>query len=391
MPWRRTFREEVPRRCRRPDARCPSSTTSTPSPIRSWTRSAARCVALPRRPRRGSWMTDLTLAKALNEGLRKAMEDDAKVLLIGEDIGKLGGVFRVTDGLQKDFGEHAGHRRAAGRVRRSWGRRSGSRCAATGPSSRSSSTASSTRRSTRSSPRWPSSTTGPRARWDMPAGHPHPVRRRHRGGRAPLRVPRGLLRAHRRLRVVSPRDAERRLLDDPPGDRAATTRSIFFEPKCRYWEKGDGRRGRRRARRRCSPAAVSARRHRRDARRLRARDEDRACAPPRRRRRRASSLEVIDLRSSRRSTSTRSPRPSRRPGRLIIAHEAPVFGGIGAEIAARLTERCFYSLAAPPLRVGGYATPVPAVAGRGALPARASTGCSTRSTGRSSTEMRAPR
>ena len=38
-------------------------------------------------------------------GLRKAMEDDPKVLVMGEDVGKLGGVFRVTDGLQKDFGE----------------------------------------------------------------------------------------------------------------------------------------------------------------------------------------------------------------------------------------------------------------------------------------------
>src|SRR5436190_23465947 len=47
----------------------------------------------------------VTLAKALNMGLRKAMEDDAKVLLMGEDVGKLGGVFRITDGLQKDFGE----------------------------------------------------------------------------------------------------------------------------------------------------------------------------------------------------------------------------------------------------------------------------------------------
>ena len=47
----------------------------------------------------------LTMAKALNEGLRKAMEDDPKVLIMGEDVGKLGGVFRVTDGLQKDFGE----------------------------------------------------------------------------------------------------------------------------------------------------------------------------------------------------------------------------------------------------------------------------------------------
>src|SRR5580692_1913545 len=50
-------------------------------------------------------MTRLTLSRALNEGLRKAMENDPRVLLLGEDIGKLGGVFRVTDGLQKDFGE----------------------------------------------------------------------------------------------------------------------------------------------------------------------------------------------------------------------------------------------------------------------------------------------
>jgi 2-oxoisovalerate dehydrogenase E1 component beta subunit len=51
-------------------------------------------------------MAQVTLAKALNEGLRKAMELDDNVLIMGEDVGKLGGVFRVTDGLQKDFGEH---------------------------------------------------------------------------------------------------------------------------------------------------------------------------------------------------------------------------------------------------------------------------------------------
>src|ERR1700677_3300731 len=51
-------------------------------------------------------MTTLTLSKALNEGLRKSLENDPKVLIMGEDVGKLGGVFRVTDGLQKDFGEH---------------------------------------------------------------------------------------------------------------------------------------------------------------------------------------------------------------------------------------------------------------------------------------------
>ena len=50
-------------------------------------------------------MTKMTLAKALNAGLRRSMDNDPKVLLMGEDVGKLGGVFRITDGLQKDFGE----------------------------------------------------------------------------------------------------------------------------------------------------------------------------------------------------------------------------------------------------------------------------------------------
>ena len=50
--------------------------------------------------------TELTIAKSLNQALRTAMEEDSKVLLFGEDIGKLGGVFRVTDGLHKDFGDH---------------------------------------------------------------------------------------------------------------------------------------------------------------------------------------------------------------------------------------------------------------------------------------------
>ena len=47
----------------------------------------------------------LTFAKAITLGLRRALADDDKVLLMGEDIGRLGGVFRITDGLQADFGE----------------------------------------------------------------------------------------------------------------------------------------------------------------------------------------------------------------------------------------------------------------------------------------------
>src|ERR1700757_4325353 len=51
-------------------------------------------------------MSKITLSRAINEGLRRALESDQKVMIMGEDVGRLGGVFRVTDGLQKDFGEH---------------------------------------------------------------------------------------------------------------------------------------------------------------------------------------------------------------------------------------------------------------------------------------------
>lgn len=49
-------------------------------------------------------MTELTLGKALGAGLRRAMHDDDRVVLLGEDIGRLGGVFRITDGLLDEFG-----------------------------------------------------------------------------------------------------------------------------------------------------------------------------------------------------------------------------------------------------------------------------------------------
>ena len=79
-----------------------------------------------------------------------------------------------------------------------------------------------------------------RAGMVQPAAHdPHPGRRRHRRGRAPLRVARGVLRAHRR--------AARRQRLEPAGRlhaccarrSPATTRCIFFEPKRRYHVKGE--------------------------------------------------------------------------------------------------------------------------------------------------------
>lgn len=48
----------------------------------------------------------ITMAQALNRALRESMADDPSVLVFGEDVGTLGGVFRVTDGLTRDFGEN---------------------------------------------------------------------------------------------------------------------------------------------------------------------------------------------------------------------------------------------------------------------------------------------
>ena len=49
-------------------------------------------------------MTEMNLVQALNSGLRSALHEDESVLLLGEDIGRLGGVFRVTEGLRREFG-----------------------------------------------------------------------------------------------------------------------------------------------------------------------------------------------------------------------------------------------------------------------------------------------
>jgi 2-oxoisovalerate dehydrogenase E1 component beta subunit len=72
------------------------------------------------------------------------------------------------------------------------------------------------------------------------------------------------------------------------------------------------------------------------------------------------SLEVIDLRSLSPLDLTPVYDSVRRTGRLVVVHEAPGNLGIGAEVAARVTEECFYSLEAPVLRVTGYDIPYPA-------------------------------
>ena len=71
------------------------------------------------------------------------------------------------------------------------------------------------------------------------------------------------------------------------------------------------------------------------------------------------SIEVIDLRSISPLDVPTVAASVAKTGRLIVAHEAPTFGGMGGELAAAITERCFYSLQAPVIRVGGYYMPYP--------------------------------
>jgi len=56
---------------------------------------------------------------------------------------------------------------------------------------------------------------------------------------------------------------------------------------------------------------------------------------------------------------TARPKRASKTGRLVITHEASQSGGLGAEVAASITERCFYHLEAPIERVTGWDTPYP--------------------------------
>ncbi|MET8123705.1 alpha-ketoacid dehydrogenase subunit beta [Micromonospora sp. NPDC005189] len=300
----------------------------------------------------------LTLGKALNTGLRRALENDPKVIIMGEDVGKLGGVFRITDGLQKDFGDD--------RVIDTPLAESGIIGTAVGLAIR-----------------------GYRPVCEIQFdGFVYPaydqivsqVAKMHyrSGGRLSIpmviRIPFGggigavehhsespeAYFAHTAgLKVVTcanPQDAyvmiQQAITSDDP--------IVFLEPKRRYWEKGQvdldaplsGAYPLHSARvvrpgtdvtvlaygpmvRTCLEAATAA-------------AED------------GRELEVIDLRSLSPLDLTAAYESVKRTGRAIVVHEAPSNIGLGAELAARITEECFYSLESPVLRVTGFDIPYPA-------------------------------
>jgi 2-oxoisovalerate dehydrogenase E1 component subunit beta len=302
-------------------------------------------------------MTTLTLSKALNEGLRKALENDPKVLIMGEDVGKLGGVFRVTDGLQKDFGED--------RVVDTPLAESGIVGTAIGLALRGYRPVCEIQFDGFVFPAFNQIVTQLAKMRYRSLGNvslPVVIRIPCGGGIGAVEhhseSPEALFVHTAGLRVVAcgdPADAYAMIQQSVTCDDPV----IFFEPKRRYWDKAEVD----------VPGGVAAALPLSQARTLVSGTDvtvvtygpmvktcaETAVAAAAEGR----SLEVIDLRSLSPLDTETIFESVRRTGRCVVVHEASVTGGLGAEIAARVTEECFYALEAPVLRVGGYSTPYP--------------------------------
>ena len=299
-------------------------------------------------------MAGTTIAKAINESLRKALDTDPKVLVMGEDVGKLGGVFRITDGLQKDFGDQ--------RVIDTPLAESGIIGTAIGLALRGYRPVAEIQFDGFVFPAYDQIVTQLAKMHARALGKvklPVVIRIPYGGGIGAVEhhseSPEALFAHVAGLKVVSPatpNDAYWMLqqaiaCDDPV---------IFFEPKRRYWDKGE-----------LDTSAIPGPLH--QAKVVRSGTDatlvaygpmvkvclEAAAAAEEEGR----SLEVIDLRSMSPIDFDTVQASVVRTGRLIVVHEAPVFLGTGAEIAARITERCFYQLEAPVLRVGGFHAPYP--------------------------------
>lgn len=299
-------------------------------------------------------MATMTIAKALNEALRKSLETDPKVVLMGEDIGKLGGVFRITDGLQKDFGEQ--------RVIDTPLAESGIVGTAIGLALRGYRPVVEIQFDGFVFPAYDQIVTQLAKMHARALGKiklPVVIRIPYGGGIGAVEhhseSPEAYFAHTAGLKVVSPstpQDAYWMLQQAIDSDDPV----IFFEPKRRYWDKGE-----------VDTDGIPAPLHK--ARTvLEGADLTLAAYGPMVKvcleaaaaaAEEGRSLEVVDLRSLSPLDFDAVQASVEKTRRLVVVHEAPVQLGMGAEIAARITERCFYHLEAPVLRVGGFHAPYP--------------------------------
>ncbi len=300
-------------------------------------------------------MAELTLSKAINSGLRRALADDPKVVLLGEDIGKLGGVFRVTDGLQAEFGRD--------RVMDTPLAESGILGTAVGLAYRGYRPVCEIQFDGFIYPAFDQIVTQVaklhyRTQGDVKM--PITIRVPFGGGIGAVEhhseSPEAYFTHTSGLRVVScanPQDAHTMIRqaiahDDPV---------LFFEPKRRYWTKGqvdEDALGTPLDKARVVLEGTDVTLVTYGPLVATAMDAATAAADD------GVSIEVIDLRSLSPVDFDTVEASVSKTGRLVISHEASQSGGIGAEIAASITERCFFHLEAAPARVTGFDTPYPA-------------------------------
>ncbi|WP_026553295.1 alpha-ketoacid dehydrogenase subunit beta [Arthrobacter sp. H20] len=301
-------------------------------------------------------MSTMTFGRAINAGMRRAMENDPKVILMGEDIGKLGGVFRITEGLQKDFGEH--------RVLDTPLAESAIMGTAVGMAYRGYRPVVEIQFDGFIYPAFDQivcQVAKLHYRTQGAVKMPITIRVPFGGGIGSpehhSESPEAYFTHTSGLRVVSvsnPQDAytmiQQAIASDDP--------VLYFEPKRRYHVKGE-----------VDESIELSASSMEDAHVVTegnevtlvtygplvptARDAAIAASDD------GISVEVIDLRSLAPIDFATIEASVRKTGRLVITHEAAQSGGLGAEIAASITERCFNYLEHAPVRVTGFDIPYP--------------------------------
>jgi len=277
----------------------------------------------------------LTLAKAITRGLEDALEADRTVVLLGEDIGKLGGVYRVTEGLQARFGNR--------RVMDSPLGESGIIGTSIGMALRGYRPVPEIQFDGFVFPAFNQITSQLAKihnRTDKQYIVPVTIRIPYGGVIGSVEhhseSPEALFAHTAGLRIVTPSTPHeaywmtRKAIECPDPDTS-------FDPFSAQVVR-EGTDATIVAYGPLVPVALAA---------AEAAVED------------GRSIEVIDLRSISPLDVPTVAASVAKTGRLIVAHEAPTFGGMGGELAAAITERCFYSLQAPVIRVGGYYMPYP--------------------------------
>ena len=297
---------------------------------------------------------DMAIAKALNAGLQKAMQDDPKVLMFGEDVAQLGGVFRVTEGLHKEFGDS--------RVFNTPIAESGIVGTAIGLAMRGYRPVTEIQFDGFVFPAFNQITTQLAKLTSRSEGFlqmPVVIRIPYGGGIGAVEhhseSPEAYFAHTPGLRIVTPSN---------PNDAYWMIQEaikspdpvIIFEPKRRYWQKGPVNLD-------IPPMPLHSARLMREGTDVTLLAYGPMVTTALQAAELGSeegiSIEVIDLRSLSPIDYPTLFASANKTGHVVMVHEAPTNVSISSEIAARIAENCFYSLEAPVLRVGGFDTPYP--------------------------------